>query len=187
MPCCRCNRTGSCKGCACVKAGKPCSNCLPSKLGSCANRSSMRSCVQQPSNLSTAPPATGPPVTSAATAVSADYATISVITASETPSSSSNSQPNSDSPTSSTPFRWGDVTSKTFCGKAYEEQTLWRKNTFSPPSGHAGTEFVKEHTRLLRAYKDRTPMECVAMQAVMVMPSLLLQKPHAKAGSKEFS
>ena len=247
MPCCRCNRTGSCKGCACVKAGKPCSNCLPSKLGSCANRSSMRSCVQQPSNpsnLSTpinAPPATGQPVTSAATAVSADYATISVKTASETPSSSTNSQPNTDaqqlstvptpinappatgltvaaisavsptttpvitaseisssstdsqpafSPTSSTHFRWGDVTSKTFCediGKAYEEQTLWRKNTFSPPSDHAGTEFVKEHTRLLRAYKDRTPMECVAMQAVMVMPSLLLQKPHAKAGSKEFS
>ena len=181
MPCCRCNRTGSCKGCACVKAGKPCSNCLPSKLGSCANRSSMRSCVQQPSNpsnLSTpinAPPATGQPVTSAATAVSADYATISVKTASETPT---NSQPNTDaqqlstvptpinappatgptvaaisavsptttpvitaseisssstdsqpafSPTSSTHFRWGDVTSKTFCediGKAYEEQTL---------------------------------------------------------------
>ena len=245
--CCRCNRTGSCKGCACVKAGKPCSNCLPSKLGSCANRSSMRSCVQQPSNpsnLSTpinAPPATGQPVTSAATAVSADYATISIKTAPETPSSSTNSQPNTDAqqlstvptpinappatgptvdaisavsptttpvitaseisssstdsqpaffPTSSTHFRWGDVTSKTFCediGKAYEEQTLWRKNTFSPPSGHAGTEFVKEHTRLLRAYKDRTPMECVAMEAVMVMPSLLLQKPHAKAGSKEFS
>ena len=102
MPCCRCNRTGSCKGCACVKAGKPCSNCLPSKLGSCANRSSMRSCVQQPSNpsnLSTpinAPPATGQPVTSTATAVSADYATISVKTASETPSSSTNSQPNTD-------------------------------------------------------------------------------------------
>ena len=30
-------------------------------------------------------------------------------------------------------------------------------------------------------------MECMAMQAVMVMPSLLLQKPHTKAGSKEFS
>jgi hypothetical protein len=37
MPCCRCNRTGSCKGCACVKAGIPCTNCLPSKLGSCVN------------------------------------------------------------------------------------------------------------------------------------------------------
>ncbi len=71
--------------------------------------------------------------------------------------------------------------------KAYEEQTLWRKTTFSPPSGHAGTEYVKEHTRLLRAYKDRTPLECIALQAIMVMPSLLLQRPHAKAGSKEFS
>ena len=52
---------------------------------------------------------------------------------------------------------------------------------------HAGTEFVMEHTRLLRAYKDRTPMERIALKAIMVMPSLLLQKPHAKAGSKEFS
>ena len=33
VACCRCNRTGSCRGCACVKAGKSCSNCLPSKLG----------------------------------------------------------------------------------------------------------------------------------------------------------
>ena len=30
-------------------------------------------------------------------------------------------------------------------------------------------------------------MERVALQAVMVMPSLLLQRPHVKAGSKEFS
>ena len=87
-------------------------------------------------------------------------------------------------------FRWGEAPGEMFCRdieKAYEEQTLWRKNTFSPPSGHAGTEYVKEHTRLLRAYKNRTPMERIAMQAIMVMPSLLLQKPHAKAGSKEFS
>ena len=98
MPCCRCNRKGSCKGCACVKAGKPCSSCLPSKLGTCANRPSMRSCAQQPSNLSTqvnAPSATSPPEISAATIVSADYA-ITIGTASETPSSSPNFQPNSD-------------------------------------------------------------------------------------------
>ena len=39
---CTCNRTGSCRGCACVKARKECSNCLllPSKLGSCSNISS---------------------------------------------------------------------------------------------------------------------------------------------------
>ena len=37
--CCKCNRTGLCRGCACVKAGKPCVNCLPSKLGNCVNAS----------------------------------------------------------------------------------------------------------------------------------------------------
>ena len=56
-----------------------------------------------------------------------------------------------------------------------------------PPTGHAGTEYVKEHTRLLRAYKDKTPLERIALQAIMVMPGLLLQKPHTKAGSKEFN
>ena len=35
----RCNRTGFCRGCACVKAGRRCSNCLPS-WGSCSNVSS---------------------------------------------------------------------------------------------------------------------------------------------------
>ena len=92
-------------------------------------------------------------------------------------------------PLSSTPFRWGEVPGHVFCediASVYEEQVLWRKNIFSPPSGHAGTEYVKEHTRLLRAYKDKTPLERVAIRAIMVMPGLLLQKPHAKAGSKEF-
>ncbi len=39
MPCCKCNRTGSCRGCVCVKAKRPCANCLPSKLGNCSNPS----------------------------------------------------------------------------------------------------------------------------------------------------
>jgi hypothetical protein len=37
MVCCRCNRAGLCRGCACVKAKRPCVNCLPSKQGHCAN------------------------------------------------------------------------------------------------------------------------------------------------------
>ena len=41
MACCRCNKTGSCKACACVKAGKSCTNCLPSKLGNCVNQSTV--------------------------------------------------------------------------------------------------------------------------------------------------
>ena len=70
--------------------------------------------------------------------------------------------------------------------EVYEEQINWRKNTFSPPSGHSGTDFVRETTRLLRAYADKTPLERVALRAVTVMPGLMLQKPHPKAGTKEF-
>ncbi len=90
---------------------------------------------------------------------------------------------------SSTSFRWGDADGDQVCtdiANVYEEQVHWRKNIFSPPSGHAGMDYVREHTRLMRAYKDRSPLERIALQAVLVMPGLLLQKPHAKAGSKEF-
>lgn len=37
MPCCKCNRTGTCRGCACTKAKRSCINCLPCKLGNCVN------------------------------------------------------------------------------------------------------------------------------------------------------
>ena len=86
-------------------------------------------------------------------------------------------------------FRRGEKPSDVFCSdiaKAYETLVHWRKNIFSPPSGHAGTEYVREHTRLLHAFTNKTPLERVAMQAIMVMSSLLLQKPHGRAGAKEF-
>lgn len=35
--CCKCNRTGRCRNCSCVKAGKHCLSCLPSCLGQCVN------------------------------------------------------------------------------------------------------------------------------------------------------
>ena len=38
MPaCCRCNASGRCRGCSCRKSGKPCVDCLPSRLGRCEN------------------------------------------------------------------------------------------------------------------------------------------------------
>ena len=37
MTCCRCNRAGICRSCACVKAKRLCVNCLPCKQGNCAN------------------------------------------------------------------------------------------------------------------------------------------------------
>ena len=35
--CCRCNASGRCKNCSCKKAYSECTNCLPSRLGHCAN------------------------------------------------------------------------------------------------------------------------------------------------------
>ena len=37
MTCCKCNKTGRCRNCSCVKAGIHCQSCLPSRLGSCSN------------------------------------------------------------------------------------------------------------------------------------------------------
>ena len=52
VQCCRCNRTGLCRGCAYVNAGRKCINCLPSKRGSCSNTS-----------VPSQPPPLTPPVT----------------------------------------------------------------------------------------------------------------------------
>jgi hypothetical protein len=37
MVCCRCNRSGKCKNCSCVKQGRPCCGCLPGRQGACLN------------------------------------------------------------------------------------------------------------------------------------------------------
>ncbi len=52
-------------------------------------------------------------------------------------------------------------------------------------SGKAGKDYVKEQARLLKAYSDETPLEQVALKAAMVMPLLLLQKPHPTSKTKE--
>ena len=35
--CCRCNASGKCRNCFCVKSRRPCSGCLPSRRGLCEN------------------------------------------------------------------------------------------------------------------------------------------------------
>ena len=35
--CCRCNRSGCCQNCLCVKSGRVCQGCLPQRLGNCVN------------------------------------------------------------------------------------------------------------------------------------------------------
>ena len=45
----RCNATGRCGNCACVKANKKCNGCLPSRLGQCRNSDTNR--TSSPSSL----------------------------------------------------------------------------------------------------------------------------------------
>ena len=57
----------------------------------------------------------------------------------------------------------------------------WKKSLFRLPSGKSGKAFVSELCRLFRAYASGSALECVAMKAIMVMPVLLLQRPHRRS------
>ena len=37
MSCCKCNLSGRCRNCSCIKSGRTCQGCLPQRLGHCTN------------------------------------------------------------------------------------------------------------------------------------------------------
>ena len=85
-------------------------------------------------------------------------------------------------------FSWGDMDGETFScalNGIYDETVHWKRNLFKVPSGKAGTAFVRELSQMFRAYADRSALESVAMTAAMVMPALLLQKPHPWSKAKD--
>jgi hypothetical protein len=87
-------------------------------------------------------------------------------------------------------FRWGDKDGETFAHSidlCYKEIVHWRRNLFKVPSGKAGKSFVSELARMFRAFAEGSALECVAMQAAMVMPALLLQKTHPTSKAKDHS
>ena len=54
-------------------------------------------------------------------------------------------------------FSWGDVDGETFrcaLNGTYDEIVHWKRNLFKVPSGKAGTPFVRELSRMFRAYAD---------------------------------
>lgn len=78
-------------------------------------------------------------------------------------------------------FTWGDLNAETFTQRldlAYSIVTHWRRNIFAVPSGNTGTAFVRELSRLFRAYATGSALESVALRAAMTMCVLLLQKPN---------
>ena len=85
-------------------------------------------------------------------------------------------------------FVWGRQTGDQICrviNSIYQEVFCWRCNLFKVPSGKVGREFVNEMARLLFAFEQDIPLECIAIKAVMILPALLLQKPSPKCRSKD--
>ena len=68
---------------------------------------------------------------------------------------------------------------------AYDEVVHWRHNLFLTPSGKTGKEFTFELAKLFRAYGEGSALESIALKASMVIPALLLQKPHPTSKSRE--
>ena len=149
MVCCRCNRAGYCRGCACVKAKRTCDNCLPGKLGYCANKST----TNGNSNIIVGEPPPHDPC-SAINPANRNFTH---------PQSDSNSEPSSvqwtDSypshpllpaypPTSSPTFTWGNFSGPeltTLLVTTYAEVVHWRRNFF----GKIGRDFVSELSRFI--------------------------------------
>ena len=86
-------------------------------------------------------------------------------------------------------FMWGDVEGIDFVqqiSSAYDVIVHWRRNLFLVPFGIVGKAFVQELARLFTAYGEGGALECIAIKAAMVMCSLLLQKPHRSAKTRDF-
>ena len=85
-------------------------------------------------------------------------------------------------------FSWGILNADDFSHAleaTYSEVVHWRINSFKVPGGKVGKEFVHELSRLFAAFASASSMESIALKATIVLPILLLQKPHRKSKAKE--
>ena len=186
--CCKCNRSGSCLRCACVKACKLCENCLPGKLGHCGNRTT--------SNVSSADMPASTADNFAATNVTVSTASTSEMRTTETTSvtetvSVVGTCPDLPEfpPASCSTFRWGDsLSGEDFSASldaTYAEVVHWRRNTFTVPFGRVGKKFVSELSNLYLSFGSASTLEAIALKAATVLPILLLQKPSKGSKAKD--
>ena len=85
---------------------------------------------------------------------------------------------------------WGGIPYKELASKIdniYNEMALFQKNLFKLPSGKAGKEFVSELAFWLRQFNKTTKLNGIAMKTLMILPTILLQKPSAKSKAKQHS
>ena len=206
VACCRCSGAGICRNCACVKAGKTCTTCLPGRRGHCLNMkqsSAPESAPVQPPTPNTQPPATSDSVVSPSRTNLSQQTTQppppspppADITPQATPPrsgltpSSAHLLPPPQLLASST-FKWGEHDSSSYSTSlslAYQKVVHWRSNIFRVPQGKGGKLFVSELARLVRAYAEGSALEQIAWSAIIVLSALALQKPSRKAKSKELN
>ena len=85
-------------------------------------------------------------------------------------------------------YKWGEYENAIFetnINDVYERIVYWRKNLFMLPTGKVGKRYIDETTRLMNAWTEDSPLKNVAFKVIMIMPSLLLQKPSKNSKSKD--
>ena len=85
-------------------------------------------------------------------------------------------------------FSWGSAEETSvipLLDKIYKEVVCWKRNLFRVPFGSAGKRFVSEMARLFFDYANFLSIEIISLKAALVLPSLLLQRPHPKSKDKE--
>ena len=61
----------------------------------------------------------------------------------------------------------------------------WRKSLFLLPFGSTGKRFIEEMTRIINNWTFKSEQDSIAMKALMVLPTLLLQKTSFTPKSKD--
>ena len=67
----------------------------------------------------------------------------------------------------------------------YNRVVHWRKSLFLLPSGSTGNRFIEEMTRLINSWTFRSEQDTIAVKALIVLPTLLLQKTSCTSKSKD--
>ena len=179
LRCCRCNRSGKCIGCFCVKSSKKCSSCLPGKFGNCGNRDLGGPTSEVTLSTSDNSVNTARSIGGTSSQTSNEVSFDDDENDSQTRDGTSHPLPAFE-PSQKANFKWGERPTEevlTVINNTYDEIGHWKRNLFKVPSGRHGKSFVVELARLFQAYADQSALETVALKAAMILPSLILQKP----------
>ena len=67
----------------------------------------------------------------------------------------------------------------------YDEIITWCRNLFMVPRGKSGEKFIKELTRLLYLFVNKTAWESLSLQLVHIFIPIMLQKPSYKSKARD--